>query len=90
MPDIYIVNSLILIAQMISKQREFLKNWVLQEEFHINFLLLVEKTTCYYKLGTQDLHGKFHFISDNTSACNSAQLILFIVAPDQTSSGLIF
>lgn len=62
---------------------------VLQEEFHINSLLLVEKIISYYKLGTQYLHGKFHFFSVNIYACNSAQLILFIIAPDRTGLGLI-
>ena len=64
-------------------------SFVLQEEFHISFLLLVEKIISYYRLGTGDLHDEFYFFSVTIFANNFAQLILFIVAPDQTSLGLI-
>lgn len=64
-------------------------SFVLQEEFHISFLLLVEKIISYYRLGTGDLHDEFHFFSVNIIAHNSAELIRFVVAPDQTSLGLI-
>lgn len=59
-------------------------SYISQEDFCINFLFLVEKIISYYKIVTQDLHGKFNFFSVNIIACNtSAQLILFIVAPEQ-------